>query len=42
MPTDPKSAAYRPMGVAVSADGALYVADDLRGRVWKITYTRGQ
>ena len=42
MPKDPKSAAYRPMGVAVSADGALYVSDDLRGRVWKITYARGQ
>jgi glucose/arabinose dehydrogenase len=42
MPADPKSAAYRPMGVAVSADGALYVSDDLNGRVWKIIYTRGQ
>jgi glucose/arabinose dehydrogenase len=30
--------AHRPMGVAVSPDGALYVSDDLKGRIWKITY----
>jgi glucose/arabinose dehydrogenase len=37
-PADPAQAAYRPMGVAVGADGALYVSDDVKGRVWRIAY----
>ena len=37
-PADPAQAAYRPMGVAVSPDGALYVSDDTNGRVWRIAY----
>jgi glucose/arabinose dehydrogenase len=27
---------YRPVGVAVGPDGAIYVTDDKRGRVWRI------
>jgi glucose/arabinose dehydrogenase len=33
-----KSAAYRPVGVAVGADGALHVADSNKGRIWRIAY----
>jgi glucose/arabinose dehydrogenase len=36
LPADPKQAIHRPMGVAVGSDGALYVSDDVKGRVWRI------
>jgi glucose/arabinose dehydrogenase len=29
---------YRPMGLAQGPDGALYVSDDLKGAIFKITY----
>lgn len=29
---------YRPSGLAVGPDGALYVGDDRQGRIWRITY----
>jgi glucose/arabinose dehydrogenase len=29
---------YRPCGLAQGLDGALYVSDDSKGRIWKITY----
>jgi glucose/arabinose dehydrogenase len=35
---DPGAAAYRPSGLAVGPDGALYVSDDLHGRIWRVTY----
>ncbi len=35
---DPGKAAHRPAGLAVDKDGALYVADDVKGRIWRITY----
>jgi len=35
---DPKQAKYRPSGLAVGPDGALYVSDDQRGRIWRIVH----
>jgi glucose/arabinose dehydrogenase/cytochrome c5 len=37
----PGSAAHRPSGVAIGPDGALYVSDDVMGRIWRITYHGG-
>src|SRR5690349_24884725 len=37
---EPAKANYRPCGLAVGPDGALYVSDDQKGRIWKITYAR--
>jgi glucose/arabinose dehydrogenase len=31
---------YRPCGLAQGPDGALYVTDDNKGRIWKITYKK--
>jgi mono/diheme cytochrome c family protein len=35
---EPGRAAHRPTGLAVGTDGALYIADDKGGRIWRVTY----
>jgi glucose/arabinose dehydrogenase/mono/diheme cytochrome c family protein len=37
----PAKAAHRPSGLAVGPDGSLYVSDDVRGRIYRITYRGG-
>jgi len=34
----PAKAVHRPSGLAVGADGSLYVSDDIRGRIYRIVY----
>jgi glucose/arabinose dehydrogenase len=31
-------AIFRPTGLAVGPDGALYISEDSKGRIWKVTY----
>ncbi len=38
---NPGAARHRPVGLAASPDGGLYVTDDVGGRIWKIVYTGG-
>ena len=38
---EPGRASFRPSGLAVGPDGALYISEDVQGRVWRITY-RGE
>jgi glucose/arabinose dehydrogenase/mono/diheme cytochrome c family protein len=37
----PDGAAHRPSGLATGPDGALFVSDDIRGRIYRIVYTGG-
>ena len=32
-------AEYRPVGIAQGPDGSIYVSDDAKGRIWRISYT---
>jgi glucose/arabinose dehydrogenase len=36
----PNDAKYRPSGLAQGPDGALYVSDDTKGKIWKVTYNK--
>lgn len=37
----PDGAAHRPSGLAEGSDGALYVSDDVHGRIYRIAYVGG-
>jgi len=37
----PDEARFRPMGLALGPDGALYIGDTQQGRIWKVVYTGG-
>jgi glucose/arabinose dehydrogenase/mono/diheme cytochrome c family protein len=38
---EPGRAAFRPTGLAQGPDGVIYISDDLRGRIWRVTYRGG-
>lgn len=35
---NPGDALYRPTGLAVGADGSLYISDSVQGRIWRVVY----
>lgn len=35
---NPRQARFRPMGLAQARDGALFIADSMKGRVWRVQY----
>jgi glucose/arabinose dehydrogenase/mono/diheme cytochrome c family protein len=35
---EPGESVYRPTGLAVGPDGAIYISEDKRGRIWRVTY----
>jgi glucose/arabinose dehydrogenase len=37
--TSPGDAEYRPMGLSIAPDGALYISDSRKGRIWRVVYT---
>ncbi len=36
---EPGKAAHRPSGVAAGPDGSLYISDDQKGRIWRVTFS---
>ena len=37
----PRGAIYRPTGLAQGPDGSLYISDDAKGRIWRVSYVGG-
>ena len=37
---NPDDAAARPGGVAMGPDGSLYIAEDVKGKIWRVMYKR--
>jgi len=37
----PEKAAHRPSGLAVAPDGAMYISDDVAGRIYRVVYVGG-
>ena len=37
----PEKAAHRPDGLAVGPDGSLYISDDIKGRIYRVTWNGG-
>ncbi|MEZ4699313.1 MAG: PQQ-dependent sugar dehydrogenase [Rhodothermales bacterium] len=35
---NPGEAAYRPMGLAQGPDGTVYIADSMKGKIWRVIY----
>ncbi len=35
---EPGRARFRPSGLAMGPNGALYISDDVHGRIWRVTY----
>lgn len=35
----PGAAEYRPMGLAIGPDGALFISDSKKGRIWRVVHT---
>jgi glucose/arabinose dehydrogenase len=40
--TQQNPAAYRPVGIAPGPDGSIFVTDDVKGRIWRISYIGGR
>jgi len=38
---EPGRAAFRPSGLTQGPDGAIYISDDVHGRIWRVTYHGG-
>ena len=36
----PRDAKHRPCGLAQGPDGSLYIVEDIKGKLWKITYNK--
>lgn len=36
--TNPRDAQHRPTGLAQGPDGAIYISDSVKGKIWKIVY----
>ena len=34
----PRTAVHRPTGLAMGPDGAMFISDDAKGRIWKVMY----